>query len=291
MAGSIRVRDTHQKEFVRLVDGLSGRYSCWTIWADFITMAAISLSNAVDKSNAESREETYKHIEEKYTPNELPLFAQMFAEVVMGLDENPDQDFLGELYMNLDLGNEHAGQFFTPYNVCRMMSEMNVSDAKKEVADKGWISVLDCCCGAGALLVAFANTCKRNEINYQECVLFAAQDIDYIVGMMCYIQLSLLGASGYVVIGDSLSKPMRFYDKRGLIPVHGPNIWYTPFFFRKEWDIRRTLARMETLLLSGENRKRRGPEIIEKNSNEQKDKALEPLMEIRETEYGQLTLF
>ena len=55
----------------------------------------------------------------------------------MGLDENPDQDFLGELYMNLDLGNEHAGQFFTPYNVCRMMSEMNVSDAKKEVADKG----------------------------------------------------------------------------------------------------------------------------------------------------------
>lgn len=291
MAGSIRVRDTHQKEFVRLVDGLSGRYSRWTIWADFITMAAISLSNAVDKSNAESREETYKHIEEKYTPNELPLFAQMFAEVVMGLDENPDQDFLGELYMNLDLGNEHAGQFFTPYNVCRMMSEMNVSDAKKEVADKGWISVLDCCCGAGALLVAFANTCKRNEINYQECVLFAAQDIDYIVGMMCYIQLSLLGASGYVVIGDSLSKPMRFYDKRGLIPVHGPNIWYTPFFFRKEWDIRRTLARMETLLLSGENQKRRGPEIIEKNSNEQKDKALEPLMEIRETEYGQLTLF
>lgn len=291
MAGSIRVRDTHQKEFVRLVDGLSGRYSRWTIWADFITMAAISLSNAVDKSNAESREETYKHIEEKYTPNELPLFAQMFAEVVMGLDENPDQDFLGELYMNLDLGNEHAGQFFTPYNVCRMMSEMNVSDVKKVVADKGWISVLDCCCGAGALLVAFANTCKRNEINYQECVLFAAQDIDYIVGMMCYIQLSLLGASGYVVIGDSLSKPMRFYDKRGLIPVHGPNIWYTPFFFRKEWDIRRTLARMETLLLSGENRKRRGPEIVEKNSNEQKDKALEPLMEIRETEYGQLTLF
>lgn len=291
MAGSIRVRDTHQKEFVRLVDGLSGRYSRWTIWADFITMAAISLSNAVDKSNAESREETYKHIEEKYTPNELPLFSQMFAEVVMGLDENPDQDFLGELYMNLDLGNEHAGQFFTPYNVCRMMSEMNVSDAKKEVADKGWISVLDCCCGAGAMLVAFANTCKRNEINYQECVLFAAQDIDYIVGMMCYIQLSLLGASGYVVIGDSLSKPMRFYDKRGLIPVHGPNIWYTPFFFRKEWDIRRTLARMETLLLSGENRKRRGPEIVEKNSNEQKDKALEPLMEIRETEYGQLTLF
>ena len=132
MAGSIRVRDTHQKEFVRLVDGLSGRYSRWTIWADFITMAAISLSNAVDKSNAESREETYKHIEEKYTPNELPLFAQMFAEVVMGLDENPDQDFLGELYMNLDLGNEHAGQFFTPYNVCRMMSEMNVSDAKRK---------------------------------------------------------------------------------------------------------------------------------------------------------------
>lgn len=291
MAKVVRGVDDYKKEFLSIFNSLCGRHGRWEVWSDFIQLTAIDISNVTDKGNAPKRAADARNIAKKYSEDEIKRMAEMLMQMVYAIDENPDQDFLGELYMNLDLGNEHAGQFFTPYNVCRMMSEMNVSDAKKEVADKGWISVLDCCCGAGALLVAFANTCKRNEINYQECVLFAAQDIDYIVGMMCYIQLSLLGASGYVVIGDSLSKPMRFYDKRGLIPVHGPNIWYTPFFFRKEWDIRRTLARMETLLLSGENRKRRGPEIIEKNSNEQKDKALEPLMEIRETEYGQLTLF
>ena len=38
----------------------------------------------------------------------------MLAEVVADLEHNPDQDFLGELFMALDLGNEWAGQFFTP---------------------------------------------------------------------------------------------------------------------------------------------------------------------------------
>ena len=58
---------------------------------------------------------------------------------------------------------------------------------------QGWISVSDPACGAGALLIAFANECRRQHINYQTSVLFVAQDIDFLAGCMCYIQLSLLG--------------------------------------------------------------------------------------------------
>src|SRR5699024_11833427 len=65
----------------------------------------------------------------------------------------------------------------------------------------------DPACGAGALLVAFANECLRQKVNYQTSVLFVAQDIDFTVGLMCYIQLSLLGCAGYVVIGDTLVRP------------------------------------------------------------------------------------
>lgn len=63
-------------------------------------------------------------------------------------------------------------------------------------------------------------------------MLFVAQDIDFLAGMMCYIQLSLIGCPGYVVIDDSISSPITGIDPHGLIPRDGPNVWYTPMYFR-----------------------------------------------------------
>ena len=65
--------------------------------------------------------------------------------------------------------------------------------------------------------------------------------------MMCYIQLSLLGCAGYVVIGDSLAHPMTAVDRRGLIPRGEGNVWYTPMYFRDVWHWRRVWAQMEMM--------------------------------------------
>lgn len=165
------LKSTHQTEFVKIFNSLCGRYGRWEIWQDFITLAAIAISNTVDRSHAAEREKTYMTIAGKYKPEEMLKFSQMLQEVVIGMDFNPDQDFLGELYMALDLGNDHAGQFFTPYDVCRMMAEITGTDLQARIERDGWISVNDCACGAGALLVAFANACTRQEINYQTSVL------------------------------------------------------------------------------------------------------------------------
>lgn len=234
------LRSVHQSNIVKLFDGLLGKHGPWEIWSDWIHMSAIAISNQVDVRHREEREKTYMKISSKYSRKELDVFCQMLAEVVNGLEENPDQDFLGELYMGLDLGNDHAGQFFTPYDVCAAMAKMQGTDlAKQGIEEKGWIGVSDPACGAGALLVAFANECRRNDVNYQNSVLFVAQDIDFIVGCMCYITLSLLGCPGYVVIADSLRYPSVSYDKRGLFPVEeNRDIWFTPFFFSTPWQIR-----------------------------------------------------
>ena len=45
---------------------------------------------------------------------------------------------------------------------------------------------------------------EREEINYQQNAYFVAQDIDPLVAKMCYIQLSLLGCPGVVIIGNTL---------------------------------------------------------------------------------------
>lgn len=133
------------------------------------------------------------------------------------------------------------------YHLCEFMSAVTTpaEEFQQKIGDRGWVAVCDPTCGAGALLVAFANECRKKGINYQTDVLFVAQDIDYIVGMMCYLQMSLLGMPGYVVIGDTLASPSVSYDKRGLLPVNKGNVWYTPMLRIPVWQYRIFMAQME----------------------------------------------
>lgn len=272
------LRNTHQIEFVKIFHSLCGRYGRWEIWQDFVTLAAIEISNAVDRSHAAERGKTYKTIAEKYKPDELHWFALMFLEVAAGMEQNPDQDFFGELYMVLELGNKRIGQCFTPYNVCRLMAKLTTLDIRTRIAQDGWVSVNDSACGSGAMLAALANACLRQEVNYQTSVFFVAQDVSYIAGLMCYLQLSLLGCAGYVVIGDTLLHPITALDRRGLIPQPDMDIWYTPFYFRDIWQGRRICAQMDLLLQSD-------------NKPTGKVNTAVPTLSLQETKAGQLTLF
>ena len=148
--------------------------------------------------------------------------------------------------MAFELGNNQNGQFFTPYCICCAMAKMQ-SDVPDRVKEKGWISCNDPACGAGALLVAFANECRIMGVNYQKSVLFVAQDVDFVTACMCYVQLSLLGCPGYVVVGNTLCNPGTCIDKRGLIPAPGQNVWYTPMYFTKIWQTRRALALVDMM--------------------------------------------
>jgi hypothetical protein len=177
----------------------------------------------------------------KKTSSAFPIMAQA---VIEALEMDPWQDFLGAMFMALDLGSHWHGQFFTPFSVCRAMSEISVGDIKAQVERDGYISVLDPACGAGALLIAFAETCTKKNVNYQQHVLFAAQDIDMTAGLMCYIQLSLLGCPGYVVIRDSLLHPMTGHP---LLVQPEEDTWITPLFCSDVWHWRQAAVMMDRL--------------------------------------------
>lgn len=236
-----------QREFIALFNSFSGMYSRYSVWQDFVWMAACAISNAVDKRFAEQRESRYMEIIVKYSPQEQGIFPQLFALVVTGMEEDPDQDFLGELYMTLELGNSHAGQFFTPYDICSAMSRVTMEESNlRAFLDKdGYISINDPACGAGATLVSAANILRSMGINYQQCALFIGQDIDYTVGLMCYIQLSLLGCAGYVKIGNTLTEPMTGKVLFG--NTKDENVWYTPMFFADRWATLRAIDNAKSL--------------------------------------------
>lgn len=242
-------RNERQRELEKLYNRLCGRYSRYEVWQDMVWMIATAISNAVDKRYYDQREANYMRIIKKYSEDEIRVFPDFFTHIVLGMEQNPDCDFLGELYMNLELGNKHAGQFFTPYSICRLMAEITIDDEllKRQIEKTGWISVNDCACGAGATLVAAANLLKLRSINYQMQALFVAQDVDATVALMCYIQLSLLGCAGYVIIGNTLTEPQA---GPVLFGEDSPRCWYTPMYFHDIWSTRRAIARMKNAFLN-----------------------------------------
>ena len=233
-----------RKDFVDTFNKLTHKLSPWEVWKDFVVMCSCSFSNALDKSHYDTREKLYMDTVKKYTKEESSLIPQLLAYTVMALEENPDQDFLGSIYTELGLVNKQHKQIFTPYNVSLLMAEITMESVACEVKEKGYITLNDDCCGAGSTLIAGVNTIKRilekQGLNFQNHLLVAAQDIDLTVGLMCYIQLSLLGVAAYIKIDDAISKPMAVDDTL-------ENYWFTPMYFSEVWKTRRMIKQVEQL--------------------------------------------
>jgi len=200
----------------------------------------------------QEREDEYMRIIGKYSKSEQGLFPKMVGAIVDAFEKERFADILGDMYMQLELGNHWKGQFFTPYNVTLMMSKMTIGDKKTDIEKNGYTTITDPCCGGGAMLIAAAQSLCEQEINYHHHALFVAQDIDPVVARMCYIQLALLGCPGYVIIGNSLTQPGTghvLFPSTGKIVPDAPDadIWYLPFFFTEVWHWRRAFVKMDIL--------------------------------------------
>ncbi len=238
---NIRAQNDYEKEFLSVIQSMTGSYQRWQVWSDVISIMAATISNAVDRTPGRwnKREQEYLRLIKKHDSDKV---AQLFAITVNALESNPDQDFLGSLYMRMDLGSHWHGQFFTPYDVCRMSACMTL-DASK-VQERGYISLCDPAIGGGAMLIAAANELKRMGVNYQTQAYFVGQDIDRVAGQMAYIQMSLLGMPGYIAIANTLTDPI-VGDALEPIEKDTQEFWYTPFWFTDVWTMRRICRRMD----------------------------------------------
>ena len=81
---------------------------------------------------------------------------------------------------------------------------------------------------------------------WRDYILVVAQDVDEIVGLMCYIQISLLGLAGFIKIGNSITDPISTDDS-------SENYWYTPMYFSDVWSTRRMLRQINKLFGKGDD--------------------------------------
>lgn len=229
-----------QMLFIDLFKSLIVSRSDWQVWSDLMAAMACAIANTLDPDEKRKADREKEYLDCVKRLGDQKTAAEIFSVVVEGLDRDPDQDFLGKLYMNLGLGSHWKGQFFTPFSISQMMADTALSDgiAQDQINRHGWTSVEDPSCGAGCTLIAAASAFRKQKINYQQRVVFVGQDIDRVAAQMCFIQLSLLGCPGYIVVADTLTNPIC---GSVLVPHEKDNqeFWYTPMWWSDIWTGRR----------------------------------------------------
>lgn len=191
-----------EKDFVDLINEIAdGRIDRREAYTSFLVYSIKKLNlSCLLESDMQRKNELNRRIESFHIDEED--LDKLFNMMVDALENNPDQDYLGRVYEQLNLTNGRKGQFLTPYNVSKLMAEMNMFSLVTSVTDE-IKTIADPTCGTGGMLIAAVNVLKEKRQNIENFIMYA-QDIDWTMAMSCYVQLALHGAAGLVVVGNSL---------------------------------------------------------------------------------------
>ncbi|EBI1833969.1 DUF1738 domain-containing protein [Salmonella enterica] len=211
----------HIQEFVSVFNRIAPHENRWQVFSDFAHMAAAALYNAIHRDP--TVEADYLRRVKRYSKEDAVQMSGLLAAVTDGLEFSPT-DFLGQLLMTLELGNQYLGQYFTPYSVSYMMARMNMADRLPELEDgsREYITVCDPACGAGGMIVATAEAMLEAGYNPQKQMLAFCTDIDPLAAMLCYIQLTLMHIPAVVSIGNSLTMEMT---REMATPAYRLGLW------------------------------------------------------------------
>lgn len=191
----------HKGEFCKGIRELARRYDRHEVFNDFCEIAAITLRQVFERNQA--NEERYLKLIRRYEPEEQKQFARLLALTAQALTEKP-RDFLGECFHELELHNRYKGQFFTPFDVSRMMAKISLAGFEEQIRKHGYVELNEPTCGSGGMVIAAVEEVKAAGFNPVHVFFAVAQDIDRKCCNMTYIQLSLLAVPAAVIWGDTL---------------------------------------------------------------------------------------
>jgi hypothetical protein len=216
--------------FIKLFNSIAGHRHRYEVFRDFVTMTAIALHNGFRRS--EALEAEYLGIVKRYDREAINTFPKLLAELVELLQPEPT-DILGQLYMQLELGNEHVGQFFTPPELSLLIANVMIGDElNQKIASRGFVTFNEPACGAGGMVLAFAKTVIEQKHNPANVMWASCQDIDRTAALMCFIQLTLWNIPAEVVVGNTLAVERR-------------EVFYTPAHWMGLWNVKMSRHREE----------------------------------------------
>jgi hypothetical protein len=148
--------------FIRVFKDTGRHLGRWEVFSDFLSLAASELDMARIRT-PESMEHCRK-ICARYEATDIANMQEMFCLMVCAL-EAKFHDFLGAIFMELELGDNFRGQYFTPYSVQCLMARMLMPGVRDTIRREGIATVSDPACGAAGMLIAYAECLLEADIN------------------------------------------------------------------------------------------------------------------------------
>lgn len=198
-----------RRSFIRLFGETARYHHRHEVFRDLVAMGTLAVQNAFLRSPV--LEEEYLAIAGRYQADDMTKMAQLIGCIAGALDCRAG-DFLGEIFMELEIGSAHMGQFFTPYSVSHLMAKLTFSHVVKQLEQQPFIKLDEPACGAGSMVIAVCEVMLDQGFNPQQKLYARCTDIDAVAAHMCYLQLSYLGVPADVVVGNTLTlKEYRSY--------------------------------------------------------------------------------
>lgn len=201
----------YAREFKKTLEGFHHNRNLRAVFTDWLEIAACAIHQEPYHAGLVRKDEAFEQVEaqymaavKKYTREELDAFAKLLGITKLALWEGKT-DFLGQLYMELEISNDRNSEFFTPFPVALMMAKMTFGDVSGQIKEKGFITVGEPACGGGAMLIAAAQVIEEQGFGPGAVMFFDATDISKPCCNMAYLQTSILGLSGIVRHGNTLS--------------------------------------------------------------------------------------
>lgn len=205
---------SYAREFKRIIEEFRYNRGIREIFIDWLEIAACAVHQEPYHLGLIPRDEAFDAVEtqymsaiQKYEREELESFAKLLGLTKLALWEAKN-DFLGQLYMELEISQNRSGEFFTPFPLSLMTAKMMLGDIGQQIEEKGFVTVAKPACGGGGMLIAAAQVIEAAGYQPGKVMFFDATDISKPCCDMAYIQTSILELSGIVRHGNTLSQEM-----------------------------------------------------------------------------------
>lgn len=221
------MQSQHEKDIIKAMKSFQ-RFGLYDVFSDFVEWGTLSIRQAIDFRNQETILKNLDRLQKKYTPQETQRMGEMFAMLVLAMEEYLKNgyytDILSRIFMELEIQNKHAGQFFTPESVARMTARMtfDAERTKRIIEEDGHILLNEPAVGGGIMVLCFAEAMRAAGFNPSKELVVYAGDIDMRCACMSYLHFSLYGLPAVIDYGNALTLD---YWQRWYSPVYVLDLW------------------------------------------------------------------
>lgn len=197
----------YKKRIIKNIDFFLYKRDKIQVFTDAVEYNALKFAIIVSPKKQEERIMRIRDIFDTYADEkDKQHFDSICSDMSDMLSQMIDNygDHLGEIYMELSGGKKAAGQYFTPYDVSRLMAEMTVGQT--DLSKDKILTFNEPCCGSGGLIIATADALNERGFNYTSNAVFIANDIDRNCALMCYLQTSWAAMPAIILHQDTITQ-------------------------------------------------------------------------------------